>query len=82
MEKSRELAINIIELFEGLLDKYNIDIPSEDRNTELEFIKEDGMIDEEIKETNLSHIYGTEYFDLEDSIAELIENYMLFSKHK
>ena len=64
MEKERELAISIIGLFEDLLDKYNIDIPSEDRK---EAVKD-------INESSIAHIYGEEYYNLEDKITNLIKN--------
>lgn len=57
MEKEREIAGRIIDLFEDLLQKYNIKIPSEDRKGDVE-------------EAN---IYGKEYYDLEDKITELIK---------
>lgn len=69
MDKTRELAIQIIELFEELLERYKIDIPSEDRDCELA-----SMNETEKKEAGLSHIYGTDYYDLEDSIVELLNN--------
>ena len=68
MNKARELAISIIDLFEELLDEYGIDIPSEDRDMEME-----DMTEEEIKEAGFAHIYGTDYYNLEDAIVALLE---------
>ena len=54
---NREKAIQIIEQFENLLSKKNIKIPSEDRE------------DNEDE----SCIYGTEYYELEDAIVEILD---------
>lgn len=56
MEKERELAISIIDEFEELLDKKNLTIQSDDREGR----------DEEAR------IYGSEYYQLEDSITQLL----------
>ena len=69
MDKTRELAIRIIDLFEDLLDKHEIDIPSENRYMEME-----NMTPEEIEEAGFSHIYGDDYYELEDAIVELLNN--------
>lgn len=63
MEKNRELACEILELFEELLDKYNLVIDSEDRK---EMILSG--------ENNVAAIYGEEYFALEDKITKIIKN--------
>ena len=68
MDKTREKAIEIIELFEKLLDEYGIDIPSEDRDMEME-----DMTPEEIEDAGFAHIYGTDYYSLEDAIVELLK---------
>lgn len=60
----RNIAINIIGLFEDLLAEHDIYIPSEDR---------EGEPDE-------AYIYGCEYYDLEDSITELLEQYSIEKK--
>lgn len=52
-------ATEILDCFEDLLDQKGIDIPSEDRNGE------DGE----------ARIYGTEYFELEDMIVELLKEF-------
>ena len=75
MEKERELAISIIDLFEDLLDIYGIDIPSVDRDIEIE-----DMTDEEIKEAGLSHIYGDVYYALEDEITKLLKRRWLYER--
>ena len=57
MDKERELACNIIDLFEDLLGEKNIKIPSQDR---------EGNEDE-------ACIFGSEYYALEDRINELLK---------
>ena len=57
----RNLALKIIDIFEGLLAEHEIYIPSEDR---------EGEPDE-------ACIYGCEYYDLEDSITELLKGYKI-----
>ena len=54
----RHTSSDICELFEELLDKYDINIPDENR---------EGDPDE-------AHLYGDNYVDLEDSITEIILN--------
>ena len=61
MEKNREIACEILEVFEELLDKYNIVINSDDRKE----IKLSG-------EENVAAIYGEEYFLLEDKITNIL----------
>ena len=60
MSKSRELAINILDMFEDILDEHGIKVPDEDRT---------GHEDE-------AALYGTTYADLEDKIVALIEDYV------
>ena len=59
MERTREFAISILDLFEDLLDKKEIDIPSEDRTGE----------------EGEARLYGTEYFQLEDDVTKLLEQF-------
>ena len=66
---TRGPAANIISLFEDLLDKHGIDIPSSERDEETK-----GMTPEEIKEAGCAHIYGEEYCKLEDAIVGILEN--------
>lgn len=54
---NRELAGVIIDKFEELLDKYNIKLPSDER---------EGNEDE-------AAIYGIDYFDLEDEITDILD---------
>lgn len=54
--KNRELAIRIIDVFEELLQKYEIKIPSEEREN-----REDEAC-----------IYGCNYYELEDDILEIL----------
>lgn len=51
-----EMTRAILDVFENLLDKHNIDIPSDDRT---------GAEEE-------AHIYGDAYFELEDTIQQLL----------
>lgn len=55
---NKEIAIKIIDEFEELLAKNNIKIPSQDR--------------EEIE--NEACIFGTEYYELEETIIDILEN--------
>ena len=59
INKSRKLAIDVIEIFEDFLDERNISIPSEDR--ELKNIETEACI------------FGTEYYWLEDTLADLFK---------
>lgn len=54
--KVRRFALTICNLFENLLDEYNIDIPDDDREGN----------DEE------AHIYGMTYAQLEDDVKEIL----------
>lgn len=56
MIRLRPYSFAICGEFEDILDKYNIDIPSEDRNGD----------------EGEAHIYGTEYFELEDRITHIL----------
>lgn len=57
LEKNRDLAMRIIDKFEDLLCNYNIKIPSEDRE----------------QTEDEACIYGTQYYDLEQSIIEILD---------
>lgn len=65
---TREPAANIIGLFEDLLDKHGIDIPSKERDAATK-----GMTKEEIKKAGFAHIYGEEYCKLEDAVVKVLE---------
>ena len=54
----KKVAAEIIDAFEDLLDRKNVTIPSNDR---------EGNPDE-------ARIYGSEYYELEESIAYILEN--------
>jgi len=54
--KVRQIANEICEQFEELLDKHNIDIPDDDR---------EGNEEE-------AHIYGMTYAELEDRITDIL----------
>lgn len=56
--KVRNTSADICDLFEELLDKYNINIPSKDRTGD---------------ETE-ARLYGESYSDLEDSVTEILSN--------
>ena len=58
----RALAVAILERFEGLLDKYDITIPDEDR---------DDYDEDEAR------LFGAAYYDLEDEITELLYEYVV-----
>ena len=57
MSKEREMARYIIDLFEEILDKYEINIPCSP----------------EEEEERCARLYGVKYYDLEDEITEYIE---------
>ena len=65
--KVRPIANEICDLFEELLDEHGIDIPNEDRDMEME-----DMDEEEIEDAGFAHLYGTDYYNLEDAISELL----------
>lgn len=71
MGRARLVAIEICQLFEEILDRHGIDIPSEDRDSEME-----GMSAEDIAEAGFARLYGEEYYELEDAIAGIVENAM------
>ena len=56
MRRNREIAIKILDKFENFLEENNIVIPSEERE----------------KNEDESCIYGTKYYDLEDSIIDIL----------
>lgn len=56
MEDNRKLAIKIIDEFEALLSKYEIKLPNEERE----------------ENENEACIYGSDYYELEDKITELL----------
>lgn len=56
MQTNKEIAIRILDKFEEFLEENNIAIPSQDR---------EGNEDE-------ACIYGTKYYDLEDSIINIL----------
>ena len=56
MRRNREIAIKILDKFENFLEENNIVIPSEERE----------------ENEDESCIYGTKYYDLEDSIIDIL----------
>jgi hypothetical protein len=61
MNHERKLACAILDIFEDLLNEYDLVIDSEDR-------KEVVQAGEEV-----AALYGEEYFSLEDKITDLLE---------
>lgn len=59
-ENNREIAIKIISEFENLLAKYQIKLPCNDR--------------ENVE--NEAYIFGTDYYELEDNIIGILNNYI------
>ena len=57
LEPERELAANILDIFEDFLDRYNITIPSEDR---------EGKPEE-------ARLFGSEYYELEDELTSFFK---------
>ena len=60
----REIAIEIIDLFEDVLNENNISIPDVCRDSNETDIE------------NQAAIYGETYFNLEDSIVDILSNKM------
>lgn len=57
--KLRPFANKICDLFEDLLDEHNIDIPNDEREG-----------DEEE-----AHLYGSDYYSLEDAVVEILTKF-------
>ena len=74
LSKSRQLAIDIIDIFEELLAEHDIYIPDEDRE---EYDEDDEDYDED--ECEEACIYGSTYYQLEDEITELLDRH-IFNK--
>ena len=60
LEKSRQLAISILDIFDDMLEEKGITIPDDDR---------EGNEEE-------APLYGCTYFDLEDKISTLLASYV------
>lgn len=58
MERERRVAIEILDEFEELLAEKGIKIPSDDRESDGE---------------NEACLYGTEYYDLENEITDILK---------
>jgi hypothetical protein len=58
MEKERRITIEILDEFEELLDRKGISIPSADREA-------DGQ--------NEACLYGSEYYEVEDAITDILK---------
>jgi len=61
MDKYREIAIEIINVFEELLENYDVVIASEERQEALQE-----------NEIGIANIYGNEYYNLEDNITNIL----------
>lgn len=55
--KLREYSVDIVELFEDILDRYNINIPDEDRTGD----------------ESESRLYGMTYSNLEEDVVAILE---------
>lgn len=60
MADNREIAIKIINEFENLLAKHEIKLPCNEREST----------------ENEASIFGTDYYELEDNITEILNNYI------
>lgn len=63
MDKKRELAARIVDLFDDLLDQKGIEVPCEDPDEQAE--RHEGG--------NEACLYGMEYWTLVDKIEELLK---------
>jgi hypothetical protein len=61
MIKLREYSVEIVELFEELLEKHNITIPDEDRTGD----------------ESEARLYGCTYYDLEEEVVSIINNLVM-----
>lgn len=61
-EKKNELATEIVELFEKLLDKKGIEIPCDDEDEQKD----------RYEGNNAANLYGMEYFNLVSDIQNLL----------
>lgn len=61
MIKLRKYSVEIVELFEELLDKHNITIPDEDRTGD----------------ESEARLYGTTYYDLEEEVVSILSRLVL-----
>lgn len=63
MDKKRELAARIVDLFDDLLDQKGIEVPCEDADEQIERHEGD----------NEACLYGMEYWTLVDKIEEMLK---------
>ena len=56
--KLREYSVDIVELFEDILEQYNIDIPDEDRTGD----------------ESEARLYGMTYSNLEEDVVAILED--------
>lgn len=59
----RDLAFYVVDIFEGMLDEKDIDIPCADSSEE----------DDRRENESAARIYGTEYSDLVDRVEALLK---------
>lgn len=69
--KERELAIGIIDFFEGLLADYDIDIDNEEKREYRRDMENEDLTEDEMC---MAIIFGSDYYSMEDYIAGLLEN--------
>jgi hypothetical protein len=63
-----ELAVNIINEFEGLLDDKGIEIENPE--------KQENMTGDKKNDESIANIYGEDYYTLEDAVLELLKKYL------
>lgn len=63
MEKERELACEILQIFEGFLEEKEIKIPNPERDE----YKAD-------KDTEKAILFGSDFYTLEEAITQLIKS--------
>lgn len=65
MEESRELACNIVDLFDNLLNEKGMEIPCSDESEE----------SKRHVDGNVAKLYGSEYWDLVNQIQSILDNF-------
>lgn len=58
----RQLAIQILEVFEDFLEEKNIEIPNEEKK----------------ENPNAARLYGEDYYNLEDRVTEILKEVLLY----
>jgi len=65
MEKAREIACEILDIFEDFLQVKNIKIPNKERD------------EYECPEDEKAILFGSEYYSLEENLTEMIKKFKL-----